>query len=151
MLDFVKTMDPFVAIWLILGIVFVVVELMTVGLTSIWFAAGAVAALLAAALGAPVWVQIGLVIGVSGGLLFATKPWVTKHINAKTVRTNADRTVGKRIIIAETVDNVKQTGMAVVDGQEWTVRAEDESEVIPIGASAEVVGIKGVKLIVKKL
>lgn len=146
---FISQMDPFVAVWLVLAIVFLVVELLTIGLSSIWFAAGALAALIAAALGAPVWVQILLFVVLSLGLLIATKPWVNKHINSKAVKTNADRAVGKRVIIAERVDNVAQTGMAVVDGQEWTVRAESDEETFEVGSTVEVVKLSGVKLIVK--
>lgn len=149
--EFLSQIDPFVAIWLVLVIVFLAVELMTVGLSSIWFALGALAALIVAAVGGPVWLQILLFVVFSIGLLVATKPWVTKYINSKTVKTNADRTVGKRVIIAERVDNVAQTGMAVVDGQEWTVRAATEGDTFEVGETVEVVRISGVKLLVKNI
>ena len=149
MLDFISQLDPFVAVWLILVILFLVIELMTVGLSSIWFAVGALAALIAAIFGAPVAVQILLFMVLSVGLLIATKPWVSKHINSKVEKTNADRTVGKCVIIAEKVDNKAQTGMAVVDGQEWTVRTESDDEILEVGQSAEVIRLSGVKLIVK--
>ena len=108
-------MDPCILLWVILLIAFVVGELITVGLTSIWFAAGSLVALLAAVLGANPVVQI---------ILF--------------------------IRITERVSNLDQTGMAVVNGQEWTVRTRDDREIIEQGAYARVLEISGVKLIVEK-
>ena len=127
-------MDPCILLWVILLIAFVVGELITVGLTSIWFAAGSLVALLAAVLGANPVVQIILFLAVSVGLLAATRPWAKKYINARTQRTNADRVIGETIRIAERVSNLDQTGMAVVNGQEWTVRTRDDREIIEQGA-----------------
>ena len=120
-------MDPCIFLWVILLIAFVVGELITVGLTSIWFAAGSLVALLA-----------------------ATRPWAKKYINSRTQRTNADRVIGETICITERVSNMDQTGMAVVNGQEWTVRTRDDREIIEQGAYARVLEISGVKLIVEK-
>jgi membrane protein implicated in regulation of membrane protease activity len=143
-------LDYFVLAWMILLIIFIVGELATVGLTSIWFAAGALVALLAALIGAGPGVQIFLFLAVSAVLLAATRPWARKYINSKTHPTNADSLVGERIRIAERVSNIDQTGMAVVHGQEWTVRAQDDNEIIEEGQLATVCSISGVKLIVVK-
>ena len=99
-------MDPCILLWVILLIAFVVGELITVGLTSIWFAAGSLVALLAAALGANPVVQVILFLAVAVGLLAATRPWAKKYINARTQRTNADRVIGETIRIAERVSNL---------------------------------------------
>ena len=143
-------MDPCILLWVILLIAFVVGELITVGLTSIWFAAASLVALLAAALGANPVVQVILFLAVAVGLLAATRPWAKKYINARTQRTNADRVIGETIRIAERVSNLDQTGMAVVNGQEWIVRTRDDREIIEQGAYARVLEISGVKLIVEK-
>ena len=119
-------------------------------MAAIWFAAGSLVALLAAVLGANPVVQIILFLAVSMGLLAATRPWAKKYINARTQRTNADRVIGETIRIAERVSNLDQTGMAVVNGQEWTVRTRDDREIIEQGAYARVLEISGVKLIVEK-
>jgi membrane protein implicated in regulation of membrane protease activity len=131
-------------------IIFIVGELVTVGLTSIWFAAGALVALILALLGADTAAQLLLFLIVSAVLLAATRPWARKYINSRTQPTNADSLVGERIRIAERVSNMDQTGMAVVHGQEWTVRTEDDNEIIEVGELARVRSISGVKLIVVK-
>lgn len=151
MAQFLSALNPAIMLWLVFTIIFVVIELATVGLTSIWFAAGALVALIAAMLGANAIVQFLLFLVVSIALLFATKPLVRAHINAKAEKTNADSAIGDEIRIVERVSNIDQTGTAIVRGQEWTVRTEDDKETIEAGEMAKVVRISGVKLIVEKM
>ena len=144
-------MDTYIVFWLAATVVFVLVELMTVGLTSIWFAAGSFVASIIALLGGNVVVQGIVFILVSVVLLALTKPWAGKYINSRTVKTNVDSLVGERAVLTEDADSMKQTGKAVVNGQEWTVRPQDETQVIRKGELIEVVKISGVKLIVKRV
>ena len=137
-------------IWLGLFILLLVIEIITVGLTTIWFAAGALAALAANVLGANLIIQIIIFLAVSVVLLIFTRPWAEKHLNRKRVRTNYEREIGKVIQITEKVDNLNQTGKSVVDGQEWTVRSKNDSEIFEAGALARVAAVSGVKLIVEK-
>lgn len=137
-------------IWLGLFILLLVIEIITVGLTTIWFAAGALAALAANVLGANLIIQIIIFLAVSVVLLIFTRPWAEKHLNRKRVRTNYEREIGKVIRITEKVDNLEQTGKSVVDGQEWTVRSRNDSDIFEAGALARVVAVSGVKLIVEK-
>ena len=137
-------------IWLGLFILLLVIEIITVGLTTIWFAAGALAALAANVLGANLIIQIIIFLAVSVVLLIFTRPWAEKHLNRKRVRTNYEREIGKVIRITEKVDNLDQTGKSVVDGQEWTVRSRNDSDIFEAGALARVVAVSGVKLIVDK-
>ena len=137
-------------IWLGLFILLLVIEIITVGLTTIWFAAGAQAALAANVLGADLIIQIIIFLAVSIVLLIFTRPWAEKHLNRKRVRTNYEREIGKVIRITEKVDNLNQTGKSVVDGQEWTVRSKNDSEIFEAGALARVAAVSGVKLIVEK-
>lgn len=137
-------------IWLGLFILLLVIEIITVGLTTIWFAAGALAALAANVLGANLIIQIIIFLAVSVVLLIFTRPWAEKHLNRKRVRTNYEREIGKVIRITEKVDNLNQTGKSVVDGQEWTVRSRNDSDIFEAGALARVVAVSGVKLIVEK-
>ena len=137
-------------IWLGLFILLLVIEIITVGLTTIWFAAGALAALAANVLGANLIIQIIIFLVVSVVLLIFTRPWAEKHLNRKRVRTNYEREIGKVIRITEKVDNLNQTGKSVVDGQEWTVRSKNDSEIFEAGALARVAAVSGVKLIVEK-
>lgn len=138
-------------LWMALVIVFIIGELVSVGLTSIWFAAGALVALLASMFGAPFPIQTGLFLVVSLALLAATRPWAQRYLNSRTLRTNADSLVGDIIRIEERVSNMDQTGMAVVRGQEWTVRTCKDNETIEKGQSARIVEISGVKLMVEKV
>lgn len=136
-------------IWLGLMILFLIVEIITVGLTSIWFAGGALAALISVMLGANIWIQIGIFLAVSFLLLYFTRPFAMKYINRNRLKSNYEGIIGKRVRINETVDNMNQTGSATVNGQEWTVRAREEKTILPSGSIASVVGISGVKLIVE--
>ena len=137
-------------IWLGLFILLLVIEIITVGLTTIWFAAGALAALAANVLGANLIIQIIIFLAVSVVLLIFTRPWAEKHLNRKRVRTNYEREIGKVIRITEKVDNLDQTGKSVVDGQEWTVRSKDNNVILEKDELAKVISVSGVKLIVEK-
>lgn len=136
-------------IWLALVIVLIVIEIFTVGLTTIWFAGGALAAIVINLLGLGMVWQIIVFLVVSGVLLFFTRPWALKYINSNRVKTNYEGVIGKVIRITETVDNMNQTGKAVVNGQEWSVRSEQDKIILGEGTLAKVVKIEGVKLIVR--
>lgn len=91
----IRAMDPYELLWMVLLIVFVLGELATIGLTCIWFAAGALAALVMAMAGVNPVVQFLVFLVVSILLLVATRPWARKYVNAKMQRTNADSLIGK--------------------------------------------------------
>lgn len=91
-----------------------------------------------------------IVFGSCRGITRSDETVGKKYINSRTQRTNADRVIGETIRITERVSNLDQTGMAVVNGQEWTVRTRDDREIIEQGAYARVLEISGVKLIVEK-
>ena len=137
--------------WLAVLVISLIAEAATVGLTCIWVAGGAVAALIANLLGAGLTLQVIIFFIVTFVLLFFTRPFAEKYINSRRVRTNYEVLIGKRACIEETVDNVKETGKTTVNGQEWTVRSEKDEEVIEKGSLVEIVRISGVKLIVHKL
>lgn len=151
MLEILAEMNPCVLVWLVAIIVFLGVELSTVTLTSIWFAAGALAAMLVAMFNGNIIVQIIAFLIVAFGLLYATKPWAKRFIDTKKVSTNADRAIGEKIRVLERVSNLDQTGRAIVHGQEWTVRTEDDNIIIEQGELVRVVRITGVKLIVERV
>ena len=142
--------NPYIITWLILLIVFIAVELFTVGLTSIWFAAGALVALIIAACGGGFVFQLMAFLAVAFGALFATRPWAKKYINSRTQATNADSVIGTEVKVTERVSNIDQTGTVVAKGQEWTVRAENDTMIFEQGELAKVVRIDGVKLILTK-
>lgn len=143
--------DSYITIaWLGLLIILLVIEIITVGLTSIWAAGGALAALILNILGLSLVWQVVAFFIVTFVLLIFTRPFAVRFINTQREKTNYEGIIGKTIRIAERVDNIRQTGMAVVNGQEWTVRAEDEQEILEPETLAKVVNISGVKLIVRK-
>ena len=138
------------AIWAIAIVVFLVLEAMTAGLVTIWFAVGALAALLSAVLGAPIWLQLVWFFVLSLAALWLTRPLARKYLNSKTQATNADMYVGKACAVLETIDNTAGTGAVKVEGKVWTARSAD-GEVIQAGERAEALRIEGVKLIVRPI
>lgn len=135
--------------WLVVIVVMAVIEIVTLGLTTIWFAGGALAAFLASLLGASVLVQSILFIVVSVVLLSFTRPWAVEYFNKDRARTNADSLIGETGIVLQEIDNLKAQGMVSVRGQEWTARAADNT-VISKETQVEIVEISGVKLLVKE-
>ena len=139
-----------VYVWLGLLILFLVIEIATVGLTTIWMAGGALGALILDLAGLNLWWQIGAFLVVSFTMLVFTRPFVVKYIKSHHEKTNYEGIIGKVVRITEKVDNLQQTGTAVVNGLEWTTRAERDDVILDPGDLAKVVNISGVKLIVKK-
>lgn len=134
--------------WLIALAVLLVIEILTLGLTTIWFAGGALVAFFASLLNAGVLLQIILFLVVSLLLLFFTRPVVVKYINRKRVKTNYEGLIGKVVKTTSRVDNFNQTGTAIVNGSEWTVRADEDNKIIEADRKVKIVDIRGVKLIV---
>lgn len=137
--------------WLILLIVLLVVEAATLGLTTIWFAAGALIAGLLALIGLPIWLQLLAFFVISLVLLIFTRPIAVKYFNKDRVRTNVESLVGKQGVVLEQIDNLKAEGQVLVSGQEWSARSVKEDQIIQKGAVVEIVAISGVKLIVEEL
>lgn len=135
--------------WLIIVIVMAVIEIITLGLTTIWFAGGALVAFIASLLGADLAVQIILFIVVSVALMALTRPLAVNYLKRDQVKTNAESLIGKLGVVKEKVDNLNAQGIVSVEGQEWTARAIDD-EMIPLYAVVEVVEIRGVKLMVRE-
>lgn len=135
--------------WLILLAVLLIIEIATLGLTTIWFAGGALAATIVSLLGLSPAVQIVLFFAVSIALLVFTRPLAVRYINDHRSKTNYEGLIGKTIKITERVDDFNQTGTAIVNGQEWTVRTEKEEIILNPGDKATIINITGVKLIVK--
>lgn len=137
-------------VWLIAMIVLLVIEGIVPGLISIWFALGALAALIAAVLHAPMWLQLLWFLVVSIVALAATRPLVKKYVNSRVKPTNADMLLGKDCVVTEEIDNVRGTGAVTVGGKVWTARMENDEEKAAVGEILKSVRIEGVKLIVRR-
>lgn len=137
-------------VWLIILVLLVVIELLTMGLTTVWFAGGALVATLASMLGLPLVIQIILFLVVSGLLLFFTRPIAVKYFNKDRVRTNAESLVGRQAIVISEIDNLQGIGQVNVGGMEWSARTRDENITLPVGAVVIILAIDGVKLIVEE-
>lgn len=142
-------MDKLPAIvWLVLLLAFSALEGVTVGLTSIWFAAGALSALAAALLGGPIWLQIALFLLVSLVCLLAVRPLARKYIDPRVQPTNADRVIGAEARVTEEIDNVQGKGAVTIGGIIWTARSHSGA-VIPAGSMVRILRIEGVKVFVE--
>lgn len=136
-------------IWTALLVLFTLGEAASVGLTSIWFAAGSLAALICALLEGPWPLQIALFIAVSTLTLLAFRPLAKKYLNSKVEPTNADRVIGSIATVAEDIDNLKGTGRVQIGAMPWAARSEDGFP-IPAEALVQVKRIEGAKVYVEK-
>lgn len=136
--------------WLIALAVLLVTEILTLGLTTIWFAGGCLVAFIISMFGGPLWLQILVFLAVSLIMLIFTRPVALQYLNRNRAKTNYESIPGQEGRVTERVDNFNETGIAVVNGQEWSARARDDSEILEPGDKVQVLEIKGVKLIVTK-
>ena len=150
MIVFNGTNVSMAVVWLIAMAVFLIVEGIVPGLVSIWFALGALAALIAAMVGAPLWLQLVWFVLVSIAALALTRPLAKKYVNGRVTPTNADRILDKECVVRETIDNLRGTGAVAVDGKVWTARMLNEDETAREGEIVIARRIDGVKLIVER-
>lgn len=134
-------------IWLALLVLFSAAEAATTALVSIWFAAGALCALLCSLVTANIWIQILVFVVVSAIALAVVRPLARKHIFPHRVPTNADRVIGREGVVSQAVDNIAATGAVVIGGMAWSARSET-GEPIPEETVVTVQRIEGVKLFV---
>ena len=135
--------------WILAIIIFLAMEAATAALVSIWFAGGAVAALIASLFGAGILVQILLFLVVSVACVIVLRNVAVKNFERKKADTNLDRIIGQSVIITQTVNNTTREGKASINDVEWKVKSEND-EIILAGETATVTAIEGVKLVVKK-
>lgn len=137
--------------WLVLFILFLVFEVATMGLTTIWFAGGAIAAFALALADVHIIIQIVVFFAVSIFLLFVTRPIASRYINKNTVKTNIDEIVGKVVKCTETIDNYNEMGSVRINGNEWMARTVTDNMTIPKDTMVQVVEIVGAKVIVQPI
>ena len=137
-------------IWLVIVIVLVAIEIGTLGLTTIWFAGGALVAGIASLFHANLIVQLILFFAVSIALLIFTRPVALRFMNKDRVKTNAESLIGKDAIVLEDIDNLKEKGVVRINGLEWTARSSRTDITIQAGEAVSILKIDGVKLIVRR-
>ena len=137
--------------WAALLVIFIVIEVVTVNLVSIWFALGAVGALISAAV-APtmslLWLQILIFLLVSGVTIIFTRPFVKRYATVKETATNADRVLEMVGVVREPICNIEGKGSVYVGGKLWTARSGDDTQ-IDKDVQVDILRIEGVKLIVR--
>lgn len=139
-----------VTIWLAVLVVCVGIEIATMGLTTIWFAGGALVSAILAALNAPLWLQIVAFFVVSLILLYLTRPVAVKYFNKDRVKTNVESLIGRQAIVISEIDNLQGIGQVTVGGQEWSARSMKDDVQLPVGSVVVVRSVSGVKLIVEE-
>lgn len=137
-------------IWLVLLIGFIMVEAATVTVVSVWFAFGALVALVAALLGAQIWLQAVLFFLVSGAVLCGVRPWVKKYFKPKQIRTNVDALIGTEGLVTAAIDNVHSVGQVKIGAMEWSARSSDGQK-IEAGTRVRIDKVEGVKVFVTAL
>ncbi len=138
-------------VWLVLIVILLIIEIATMGLTTIWFAGGALVAFLSTFLGASVPVQRTIFLVLSLVLLICTRPVAVKWLNRNKTKTNADSLIGKLAVVTSEIDNLAQCGQVMLSDISWTARAKDDSCVISQGKKVRICAIEGVKLIVEEI
>lgn len=137
-------------LWLVLFIILLIIEIMTMGLTTVWFAGGAIVALVLAFLKVDLIIQIVAFLIVSIALLILTRPIAIKYFNQEREKTNADSLIGQKGIVLEAIDTIRGTGRVEVNGMEWAAKGAQSDTSVDKGEIVMIEGIQGVKLIVKK-
>ena len=138
-------------VWAVLLVLFIIIELETVQLRSIWFAVGAALALIGLAIpfvAHRIWIQVFLFLLASALSMYFLRPLAKRRLKVENTPTNADRNIGKTGIVEDTIDPTQGTGTVKIGGKYWTARTQDQ-EPIPVGTEVEILRIEGVKVIVK--
>lgn len=137
-------------LWLIILIVLLVIEIITLGLSTIWFAGGALAAFIAALAGGSLALQIILFLAVSLVLLLFTRPVVMRYLNANKTATNVDSLIGGQAVVSKPINNLLGQGEVLVNGLPWSARSAREDDILEKDAVVRILRIDGVKLIVER-
>ena len=143
------SLDPAI-LWLGLVIILLIIEIATMGLTTIWFAGGAMAAFFSTFFGATPATQRTIFLVLSLALLVVTRPAAVKYMRGSRVKTNAESLIGRLAVVTAEINNLAQSGEVIISDVSWTARSRMDSNVFPVGSKVKICAIEGVKLIVEK-
>lgn len=135
--------------WLLLFVILLIIEIITLGLTTIWFAGGALAALAAGLVGFGTVAQVVVFLAVSIVLLVMTRPIAVKYFNQERQKTNAESLIGQCALVLEDIDTLEGVGRVEISGREWAAKTDEPDGKISKNTVVVVNGIQGVKLIVR--
>ncbi|MBR2041198.1 MAG: NfeD family protein [Oscillospiraceae bacterium] len=138
---------PMPFVWLIIAVILGVIEAVTVSLISVWFAVGALAAIIPAYFGVPIWGQILVFLAVSAVAFAFTKRFFKDVVKVKKQPTNSDSLIGTDGIVTAEINNLEGKGKVYISGLTWSARAFDGKD-IPEGSVVKVERIEGATLIV---
>lgn len=139
-----------VVYWVLVVIVCITIETVTISLTTIWFAGGALFAMFINLCGGDLLLQVIVFLTVSFLLLIFTRPVARKYLNAKTTPTNINAVIGRRVVVTEQIDGLRGTGAVQIGGLTWSARAfREETSPIKEGEVVKVIAVEGVKLLVE--
>lgn len=136
-------------IWIIIVVIMCIIEASTMGLITIWFAGGALAAAVVSLFTGSIMIQLLVFVVVSLVLVYFTRPIAVKKLNNKTEKTNADAVIGTKGIVESDI-KPELRGSVRADGKVWTAIASDADAEIKKGDTVIIERIEGVKLIVRK-
>ena len=137
-------------IWLLVAIGLGIIEIYTVDLVAIWFALGAMVAIIPAILMTPFWVQLLVCLVVGLVSLYFTRPIAKNILKVKVTKTNADSIIGMVGIVVEEIDNTEERGRVHVNGLDWSARSDDGAPMSK-GDRVLIKAIQGVKVIVEHI
>ena len=135
--------------WLVLFVILLIIEILTMGLTTIWFAGGALIAFVAGVLGFGTVVQMIVFVVVSVILLIVTRPIAVKYFNKERQKTSAESLIGQQALVLEDIDTLQSKGRVEINGQEWSAKTDEPDGRIEKNTVVVIDGIQGVKLIVR--
>lgn len=138
-------------VWLIILVLLLIIELATMGLTTIWFAGGALVACIVSAFDTPIWLQFVIFLVISGVLLWFTRPIAIKYFNKDRKRTNIESMVGREAIVVYEINNLEEVGTIKVGGIEWMARSTEKNGIIKSGSVVKIMSVEGVKLYVTEI
>lgn len=144
-------MDRQLLLWLVLLVLFLVAEIATTSLVSIWFVGGCAAAAISTIFTGNIWIQLAVFLAVSIVLVLCLRPIAAKLTKKAETPSGAQRLIGKEAVVTEAIDNLAAKGAVQVNGAYWTARTESNDMKIEKGTVVKILRIDGVKLIVESV
>lgn len=135
-------------IWLGIIIVGIIAEIVTVGLSAVWFVCGAACAYAAGRFGCSVNMQIAVFLAVSFGLSYFLRPYTVKLLCRRKSSRHARELIGQRVRVIAPVNNAIGEGRVLVGNMEWRAKSRRDEYVFEAGDEAVIDSIEEIVLII---